>query len=232
MGSTWWGGGGGGVQRIGEVKISAAGNRENYKGGFPTPAPSKLFKSFETEYETVPHLSHNASVVKLIHFLRLVKLSCVMVEIITWLMQSVHWLLLSCARCRFFPSFCFIFSKWITVLSNCRDIIHVDKRHILSLMRSGSSPLKVHAWISLYGACLWSYNLSQRKYNQLRVITSSYWHLGWRNWLTIINSSHQAAHAVCQKLWYPATSLPVYHRRNYWNEICYLMFPLNILGVF
>jgi hypothetical protein len=49
-----------GVQRIGEVKISAAGNRENYKGGFPTPAPSKLFRSFQTLYETLPHLSHNA----------------------------------------------------------------------------------------------------------------------------------------------------------------------------
>jgi len=49
-----------GVQRIGEVKISAAGNRENYKGGFPTPAPSKLFRSFQTLYETLAHLSHNA----------------------------------------------------------------------------------------------------------------------------------------------------------------------------
>jgi hypothetical protein len=49
-----------GVQRIGEVKISAAGNRENYKRGFPTPAPAKLFRSFQTLYETLPHLSHNA----------------------------------------------------------------------------------------------------------------------------------------------------------------------------
>lgn len=87
MGSTWWG-----VHRIGEVKISAAGNRENYKGGFPPPAPSKLFKSFQTLYETSPHLSH-CCVVRFIHFLRLAKLNSVMVEIITRIQQSFHWLL-------------------------------------------------------------------------------------------------------------------------------------------
>lgn len=70
-----------GVQRIGEVKISAVGDRGNYEGGFLHPRPSyfsRLLKSY-TGCCTIPHTMLCCKVDS--HLL--VMLSCVMAQIIT-----------------------------------------------------------------------------------------------------------------------------------------------------